>query len=113
VITQPFANLNAERLYHFHTRNLEAPWKPVVASTLEGVIKKVSDKLGCSIDMAVQQEQPLAPPAFAAASVHANSTMTSSKHKGTVYPDVVVLRYLVQVRDHFRNTTHKNLGHKG
>ena len=42
-------------------RNLEALWKHV-ASILEGVIKRVSDKLDHSIDMAVQQEQPLARP---------------------------------------------------
>jgi hypothetical protein len=70
----------------------------------------VSDNLGRSIDMAIQQEQPLAPPAFAAAAVNADSTITS-KHKGTVYPDVFVLRYLLQVRDNFRNLTHRNMGH--
>jgi len=37
--------------------------------------------------LAVQQEQPLAPPVLSAASTDANRTMTGSKHKGTVYPD--------------------------
>ena len=115
-----FSNLRDERLYHFHklyaesyttnTYNLEAPWNPVIDSILEGVVK-VSDKLDRSIDMAVQQEQPLVSPALAAAAVDANNAMTSSKHKGTVYPDVFALQYLIEVLNNFRDLTCKDIGH--
>lgn len=118
---QPFSNVKNERLYRFHKlyaesyvtnlRNLEAPWKPVIASLLEEIVQKVCITLGSSIDVAVQQEQPLAPPALTTASINADSTMTSSKHKGTVYPDISVLRYLLGVNN-FRTLTCNNMGHQ-
>ncbi len=118
---QPFTSVEDERLYRFHklfaesyvtnVRNLEAPWKPVIASVLDAIVKKVCETRRPSIDIAVQQEQPLAPPALSAASTDANRTMTSSKHKGTVYPDVSVLRYLVADPD-FRAVSHSDMGHK-
>ena len=119
---QPFARLKASRLYHYNKiyaesyatnpRNLEAPWKPVFASILEALVMQVMDKLGLSIDLSVQQEQPLAPPALAAAAVDADTTLTS-KHRGTVYPDVFILRYLLNVGDHesFYNVTYDRVGH--
>jgi len=73
-------------------------------------VKKVCEKLP-SMDIAVQQEQPLAPPALATASVNADSTMTSSKHKGTVYPDISALHYLLAVNTNFRTLTFANMGH--
>ena len=114
---QPFTDLNDERFYRFHKiyaesyttnlRNLEAPWKPVIASILEAIVKKVCDP---SIYLTVQQEQPIASPALAAAAVNADSTMTASNHKGTVYPDVSVIRYLLDV-DNFRNLMPTSIDH--
>lgn len=116
--TQPFTSIDDERLYRYHKlfaesyttnlRNLEAPWKPVIASVLEAIIKKVCEERQLSI--AVQQEQPLAPPTLSAAATDANRTI-SSKHKGTVYPDVSVLRYLVDPDLNFRTISSKDMGH--
>ena len=120
--SQPFARVKAERLYHYHKvyaesyatnpRNLEAPWKPVYASILEALVMRVMDKLGLSIDLSVQQEQPLAPPELAAAAVDADTTLTS-RHRGTVYPDVFILRYLLNFTDNdsFHNVTYDKVGH--
>jgi len=117
---QPFTSVEDERLYRFHKlfaesyvtnlRNLEAPWKPVIASVLDAIIKNVGARRP-SIDIAVQQEQPLAPPALSAASTDADRTMTGSKHKGTVYPDVSVLRYLL-ADPNFRTLSPINMGHE-
>ena len=98
--------------YVTNLRNLEAPWKPVIASVLEAIVKKVCDEQEPSINLAVQQEQPLASPALAAASVNADSTMTSSNHRGTVYPDVSVFRYLLDIHDKFQMFTYNDMNHK-
>jgi len=37
--------------------------------------------------------------------------MTSSKHKGTVYPDISALHYLLAVNTNFRTLTFANMGH--
>lgn len=118
----PFSNIKDERLYRLHKlyaesyvtnlRNFEAPWKPVITSVLEAIVKKVHQELSPSVDITVQQEQPLAPPALAAASVDAQTTMTTSRHKGTVYPDISVLRYLVDANTDFRTLTRHDMGHK-
>ena len=55
---------------------------------------QISDKHP-SIDLTVQQEQPIPPLALVAASQDANTTMTTPKHKGTLYPDVSILRYVL------------------
>ena len=61
--------------------------------------------------MAVQQEQPLAPPALAIASVvDADSTMTAAKHKGTVYPDISVVRYLFCFK--FQTLSYEDMDHE-
>jgi hypothetical protein len=62
--------------------------------------------------MAVQQEQPLAPPALAVASVNADSTMTAAKHKGTVYPDISVVHYLFGVNNKSRTLTYNHMNHE-
>ena len=108
--TEPFSNVEDECLdriqklyaesYVTNLRNLEAPsWKPVIASLLEAVVKQVREVQGRPVNMAVQQEQPLAPPALAILSVGADSTMTASKHKGTVCPDISVVHYLFSVNN--------------
>ena len=122
-LSQPFARLGAERLFHYHKiyaesyrtnpRNLEAPWKPVYASILEALVMQVKDRLpGPQIDLDVQQEQPLAPPALAASAVDSDTTLTV-KHKGTVYPDVFILRYLLKVEEgnSFHDFTYDKIGH--
>lgn len=113
---QPFTSTDDERLYHCHKlfaesfttnlRNLEAPWKPVIASVLEAIVEKARS----SANMAVQQEQPLAPPVLSAASQDADRTMTSN-HKGTLYPDVSVLRYLVGADSNFRAVSRNDMNH--
>jgi len=118
---QPFRNVKDERLYRFHKlyaesyvtnlRNLEAPWKPVVASVLDAIVQRVYEKYPL-IDLSVQQEQPLPPPSLAAASVDADGTMTASRHKGTVYPDISILRYLLGTNDDFQTFTPGKMEHK-
>ena len=75
-------------------------------------MKNVREVGGHSISMAVQQEQPLAPPALAVASVNADSTMTAAKHKGTVYPDISVIRYLFGVNDKFQTLKYDDMNHE-
>jgi len=118
---QPFRNVKDERLYRFHKlyaesyvtnlRNLEAPWKPVVASVLDAIVQRIYE-IYPSIDLSVQQEQPLPPPSLAAASVDADGTMTASRHKGTVYPDISILRYLLGTNKDFQTFIPKNMEHK-
>lgn len=78
-----------------------------------GELQLVCLELELSIDIAVQQEQPLASPSLAATSVDAERTMTSSKHKGTVYPDVSVIWYLMDKNIDFRTLISTNMGHDG
>lgn len=38
--------------------------------------------------------------------------MTSSNHRGTVYPDVSVFRYLLDIHDKFQMFTYNDMNHK-